>query len=190
MTISRAVVTARAGVGLRSRRWRVAGRFLKRPGWNAGGTSTVSRKWGGRTAPARARNPMRAGSEERLGKVSHVASFSSRAIGLPATRFRAGDGAVLHRSVRRDPLGVAMTARMRLAVESARRWAAAEIFRLASLILRGAMKLHQQRRISHSGLRTVLSATRWLEHLGGFLALGPRQKRQQTARDLDRERID
>jgi hypothetical protein len=133
---------------------------------------------------------MHAGSDGGPGKVSHVASFSSRAIGLPAIRSRAGDGGVLHRNVRRDLLGVAMTARMKSASEGARRWAAAMIFRLASLILRGAMKLHQRRRISHSGLRAVLSGTRGLEHLGGFLALGPRQKRQHAARDLDCERID
>src|SRR5580692_4184444 len=106
-----------------------------RPGWNAGGTSTVSTKRGGRVAPARARNPMHAGSDEGPGKVSHVASFSSRAIGLPAIRSRAGDDAVLHSIVRRDLLGVAMTTRMKSASEGARRWAAAGIFRLARLIL-------------------------------------------------------
>src|ERR1700682_1781506 len=61
----------------------------------------------------------------------------------------------------RDGWGV-----IRAAVEDARRWGAIGLFRLASSILRCAMILHRQDRISHRGLRTVLSATRLLERGG------------------------
>jgi hypothetical protein len=44
---------------------------------------------------------------------------------------------------------------IRAAVEDARRWGAIGLFRLASSILRYAMMLHRQRRISRSDLRTV-----------------------------------
>src|ERR1700675_4660826 len=61
---------------------------------------------------------------------------------------------------------------IRAAVEGARRWVAIGLFRLASSILRYAMMLHRQRRISRSDLRTVLSATRLLERARALLALG------------------
>lgn len=115
--------------------------------------------------------------------MSLVAASSSKAIGYSPARSRAGGGAVRHRSLHRDLLGVAVIASMKATVEGARRWTAAGIFRLASLILRVAMKLHHQRRISHNGLRTVLSGARWLERLGGWLALGNRRRRQPTKRD-------
>jgi hypothetical protein len=63
---------------------------------------------------------------------------------------------------------------IRNAVASARRWGAIGAFRLASSILRRGMIQHRQRRISRRGLQTVLSATRLLERLGAFLALGRR----------------
>src|SRR5260221_13902565 len=49
------------------------------------------------------------------------------------------------------------------AIASARRWGALEVFQLASRILRCASTLLRQLRISHKGLRTVLSGTRFLE---------------------------
>lgn len=80
---------------------------------------------------------------------------------------------------------------IRAVVENARRLGAAGVFRLASAILRFAMLLHRQHRISHGGLRTVLSATRSLERLGALLALGRRRrKRQGLEKDFHGERID
>ena len=80
---------------------------------------------------------------------------------------------------------------IRAAVEGARRWGAIGLFRLASRILRYAMMLHRQRRISRSDLRTVLSATRVLERAGALLALGRRwRKRQEFEKDFHSERID
>jgi hypothetical protein len=64
------------------------------------------------------------------------------------------------------------------ALENARRRGALGVFRLASRILRHAMVLHRQRRISHNRLRTVLSGTRLLERFGALLALGGRRKDQ------------
>jgi hypothetical protein len=65
------------------------------------------------------------------------------------------------------------------------------LFWLASRILRRAMLLHRQRRISHGGLRTVLSGTHLLERLGASLALGRRwRKHQEFERDFHNERID
>jgi len=75
---------------------------------------------------------------------------------------------------------------IRAALEQARRWGAAGAFRLASRILRRATVLHQQRRISHNCLRTVLSGTLLLERFGALLALGRRQKDQ----DIQSERTD
>ena len=80
---------------------------------------------------------------------------------------------------------------IRAAVEGARRWGAIGLFRLANSILRYAMMLHRQRRISRSDLRTVLSATRVLERAGALLALGRRwRKRQDLKKDFHCERID
>jgi hypothetical protein len=80
---------------------------------------------------------------------------------------------------------------IRAAVEGARRWVAIGLFRLASSILRYAMMLHRQRRISRSDLRTALSATRMLERAGALLALGRRwRKRQEVEKDFHSERID
>jgi hypothetical protein len=169
MTISRVVAIRWASIGLHSRRWRVIGLSLTRAGWNAGGRSSAS---------------MCAGPNNELGKVSNVSSFSAKAIGYSPARVHAGDAAPLHCDLRRDSSEIAMTARMRAAVENTRRWGAAGIFRPASLILRCAMNLHQQRRISYSGLRTVLSGTRWLERFGGWLALGNRRKHRPTKQDL------
>src|ERR1700730_18145260 len=86
----------------------------------------------------------------------------------------------------RDGWGV-----IRAAVEGARRWGAIGLFRLASSVLRYAMMLHRQRRISPSDLRTVLSATRLLERAGALLALGGRwRKRQEIGKERHNERID
>jgi hypothetical protein len=74
-------------------------------------------------------------------------------------------GLVLFRIFQLATVGV-----INAAIESARRWDA----------LRWAMLLHRQRRISHSGLRTILSGTRLLERLEAFLALGHRQKHPQV----------
>jgi hypothetical protein len=53
------------------------------------------------------------------------------------------------------------------------------------------MSLHLQRRISPRNLRTVLSATRLLERLGAFLALGRRwRRRQEVEKEFHYERID
>jgi hypothetical protein len=41
------------------------------------------------------------------------------------------------------------------------------------------MMLHRQRKISRSGLLTVLSGTRLLERLGALLALGRRRRKHQ-----------
>jgi hypothetical protein len=76
------------------------------------------------------------------------------------------------------------------AIEHARRWGAIGIFRLASRILRYVTILHRQRRISHNGLRTVLTGTRSLERLGALLALGHRRKRQNGEQDLHSDHID
>jgi hypothetical protein len=74
---------------------------------------------------------------------------------------------------------------------NARRWGAIGVFRLASSILRCAVILHRQRRISRRGLHTVLSATRLLERLGALLALGRRwRNRQEAEKDFHCERID
>jgi hypothetical protein len=80
---------------------------------------------------------------------------------------------------------------IRAAVKGARRWGAIGLFRLASTILRYAMMLHRQRRISRSGLRIVLSGTRLLERVGALLALGRRwRRRQEFEKDFHCERID
>ena len=76
------------------------------------------------------------------------------------------------------------------AIENARRWGAIGVFGLAGRSLRYAMIPHRQHRISHNGLRTVLSGTRLLERLGAFLALGQRRKSQQFERDFQSERSD
>lgn len=127
-----------------------------------------------------------------LGRVADVCvtSLSAKAIDHPPARVRAGDAALRHRSLLRDFLDVAVTERMRAAVENAKRRAAVAIFRLASLILRWAIGLHKQRRISHSGLRTVLSGTRWLERFGAWVALGHPRQRQEVEQEFDSERID
>jgi hypothetical protein len=69
---------------------------------------------------------------------------------------------------------------IRATIENARRWGAIGIFLLANLVLHYAMILLRQRRISHNGLRTVLSGTRLLERCGTWLALGHRRKRQHV----------
>src|ERR1700681_3583021 len=80
---------------------------------------------------------------------------------------------------------------IRAAVEGARRWGAIGLFRLASSILRYAMMPARQSRISHSDLRTVLSATRLLEQAGASLALGGRwRKRPEIGKERHNERID
>src|SRR6202022_3565487 len=80
---------------------------------------------------------------------------------------------------------------IRASIANARRWGAIGVFRLASSILRCAMILHRQRRISRRGLQNVLSATRLLERVGALLALGRRwRKRQELEKDLHCERID
>jgi len=80
---------------------------------------------------------------------------------------------------------------IRASVANARRWGAIGVFRLASSILRRGMILHRQRRISRRGLQTVLSATRLLERLGAFLALGRRwRKHQEAEKEFHCERID
>jgi hypothetical protein len=73
---------------------------------------------------------------------------------------------------------------IKAAIENARRWGAIGAFRLASLLLHYAMSLHRQGRISHNGLRTVLSGTRLLERLGAFLALGHRRKVWKSPKDF------
>src|SRR5216684_3289097 len=92
----------------------------------------------------------------------------------PASHFPTGDGWGL----------------IRASIANARRWGAIGVFRLASSILRCAMILHRRRRISHRGLRTVLSGTRLLERVGALLALGRRRKRQELEKDFHCERID
>src|ERR1700676_1544821 len=80
---------------------------------------------------------------------------------------------------------------IRAPIANARRWGAIGVFRLASSILRCAMILHRQRRISRRGLLTVLSGTRLLERLGALLALGRRRrKHQEVEKDFHCERID
>jgi hypothetical protein len=80
---------------------------------------------------------------------------------------------------------------IKASIANARRWGAIGVFRLASSILRCAMILHRQRRISRRGLQNVLSATRMLERLGALLALGRRwRKRQEIEKEFHCERID
>ena len=80
---------------------------------------------------------------------------------------------------------------IRASVANARRWGAIGAFRLASTLLRCAMILHRQCRISRRGLQTILSAMGWLERLGAWLALGRRRrKRQEIAKDFHSEHID
>src|ERR1700730_4616263 len=74
----------------------------------------------------------------------------------------------------RDGWGV-----IRAAVEGARRWGAIGLFRLANSILRYAMMLHRQRRISCSDLRIALSATQMLERAAASLALGRRSGKRR-----------
>src|ERR1700738_3116384 len=77
---------------------------------------------------------------------------------------------------------------IKASIANARRWGAIGVFRLASSILRCAMILHRQRRISHDGLRTVLSGTRLLERFGALLALGRRwRKHQEVEKEFHRE---
>jgi hypothetical protein len=53
------------------------------------------------------------------------------------------------------------------------------------------MILHRRRKISHRGLRTVLSGTRLLERVGALLALGRRwRKRPELKKDFHCERLD
>src|ERR1700724_1577583 len=86
----------------------------------------------------------------------------------PASHFPTGDGWGL------------ITA----SIANARRWGAIGVFRLASSILRCAMILHRQRRISRRGLQNVLSATRLLQRAGALMALGRRRrKRQEVEKD-------
>jgi hypothetical protein len=74
---------------------------------------------------------------------------------------------------------------IRVSIADARRWGAIGVFRLASSILRCAMILHRQRRISRRGLQNALSATRLLERLGALLALGRRwRKRQEVEKEF------
>jgi hypothetical protein len=76
----------------------------------------------------------------------------------------------------------------RAALENARRWGAVAVgaFRPASKLLRRATLLHRQHRISHNGLRTVLSGTRLLERFGAVLAL----RRQRKDQDIQSEHAD
>jgi hypothetical protein len=67
---------------------------------------------------------------------------------------------------------------MRAALQNARRWGAVGAFRLASRLLRRATLPHRQHRISHNGLRTVLSGTRLPERFGAVLVLGRQRKDQ------------
>jgi hypothetical protein len=77
------------------------------------------------------------------------------------------------------------------AIEGARRWGAIGLFRLANRMLRCAMMLHRQRKISRRGLLTVLSGTRWLERAGASLALGRRwRQRHEVNKEFHCERID
>src|ERR1700676_5178447 len=93
----------------------------------------------------------------------------------PASHFPTGDGWGL----------------IRASIANARRWGAIGVFRLASSILRWAMILHRQRRISRRGLQNVLSTTRLLERVGAWLALGRRwRSRQELEKDFRCERID
>src|ERR1700687_1395635 len=54
-------------------------------------------------------------------------------------------------------------------IAAARRWGAIGVFRLASSVLRCAIILHRQRRISRRGLQNALSATRLLGGGGALL---------------------
>jgi hypothetical protein len=190
MTISPAVAARRAGAGPQRRRWPVTGFASTGAGRNADGRSSVSTNPGGPAAPGRASEPINAEPDKESGKVLNGSAFSAQPIGHSPARVRAGDSALWHRGLRRDLFGVAMTARMWAAVENARRWGAAGVFRLASLLLRHAMFLHRQRRISHNSLRTVLSGTRSLERFGALLALGRRRKSQEPEKDFHRDRFD
>src|ERR1700730_990071 len=80
---------------------------------------------------------------------------------------------------------------IRVSIADARRWGAIGAFRLASSILRCAMILHQQRRVSRRGLQIILSAMGWLERLGAWLALGRRwRKRREVEKDFHSGHID
>jgi hypothetical protein len=73
---------------------------------------------------------------------------------------------------------------IRANIENVRRRGAIVALRLAGKSLRYATLLHRQGRISHHGLRTVLSGARWLERLGAFLALGRRRKNRKSGEDF------
>jgi len=73
---------------------------------------------------------------------------------------------------------------IRANIETARRRGAIVVLRLAGKSLRYATLLHRQGRISHNGLRTVLSGARWLERLGAFLALGHRRTNRESGKDF------
>jgi hypothetical protein len=122
--------------------------------------------------------------------VSNVSSISAKRTGRARAGLCAGDGVLLHRDLRSDFSGIAMTTTAPAAFDGARRWVGARGFRLASLVLRYAAKLHQQRRISHNSLRAVLSGTRMLERFAAFLVLGHRKKRRQAVQDFRSDRVD
>src|ERR1700736_2413543 len=124
------------------------------------------------SGPAAARAPFACLSrlDDRVARLPYCRRWP-----CPASHFPTGDGWGL----------------IRASIANARRWGAVGIFRLASSILRCAMTLHRQRRISRSDLRTVLSATRSLERFGALLALGRRwRKRPEFEKDFHSERID
>jgi hypothetical protein len=66
--------------------------------------------------------------------------------------------------------------------DHARRRAALGLFRLASLILRRATDLFQQRRIARFALRVVLAATKLLERCAAVLLLGTNRPKDQRDR--------
>jgi hypothetical protein len=172
MTIGRVVAVPKTSIGVRSRCWRAAGLSSTGRGWNAGGKLCASTAAGG----------VRTGKDSDDRRTRQCTWRGGR---------RLITIAFLRRNLHCNFLDIAVRARMWVALESARRWAAIGIFRFASLTLHCAMNLHQQRRISHNDLRTVLSGTRVLERFGAWLALGRRRlKQQQDERDFHSERID
>jgi len=90
----------------------------------------------------------------------------------------------------RDWVATTMTPEIGDAIERLKRHGAISFFRLASSILRYATILHRQCKISHIGLRTVLSGTRWLERFGAWLALGHRRKHQKIEQVFHHDSLD
>ena len=78
------------------------------------------------------------------------------------------------------------------ALGNGRRWGAIAFLRVASAIMRGAMKLYRRRTISAAELHAALSAARFLERAGALLAMGRQRapEQQLSGKEEANDRID